>query len=148
MLTGAPKTRAQLAEALRRREVPGEVAEKVLGRFTDVGLIDDEAFAEAWVRARHSGKGLARRALAAELRQRGVDNETVKEAVHTLDEEQEERTARELVRRKLRSVGGVDREKQIRRLVGMLARKGYPPGLAYRVVKEVLNGDADEDGGF
>ncbi|RMI47157.1 recombination regulator RecX [Actinomadura harenae] len=148
LLTGSPRTRAQLADALRRKDIPDDVAERVLGRFTDVGLIDDEAFAQTWVQSRHAGRGLGRRALAAELRRRGVDNEIVSEAVESLDSEQEERRARELVVRRLSSTRGVERTKRVRRLVGMLARKGYPPGMAYRVVKEALDaegGDIDDD---
>lgn len=141
LLTSSPRTRAQLADALRRKDVPDDVAEKVLGRFTDVGLIDDEAFARAWVQSRHAGRGLAKRALAAELRRRGVADETVSDAVEALDPGQEESTARALVDRRLRATHGVDPAKRMRRLVGMLARKGYPPGLSYRVVKEAL---ADE----
>ncbi|MFI0444650.1 recombination regulator RecX [Actinomadura sp. 6N118] len=137
-LATAPRTRAQLADALHRKNIPDDVTENVLGRFTDVGLIDDEAFAQAWVQSRHTGRGLAKRALAAELRQRGVDNETVQDAVEALDPEQEERTARELIARKVASTQGLDPAKRTRRLVGMLARKGYSPGLAYRVVKEAL----------
>lgn len=137
-LTESPRTRAQLADALRRKGVADEVAEAVLGRFADVGLIDDEAFAQAWVQSRHTGRGLARRALAAELRQRGVADETVKDAMEGLGPEQEERTARELVGRKLGGTRRLDPDKRMRRLVGMLARKGYSPGLAYRVVKEAL----------
>ncbi|MFC7566879.1 recombination regulator RecX [Actinomadura namibiensis] len=144
LLTGSPRTRAQLAEALKRKGIPDDVAEGVLGRFADVGLIDDAAFAQAWVQSRHAGRGLARRALAAELRQRGVDQETVSEAVEALDSEQEEVRARELVERKLRSTRGVDPVKRTRRLVGMLARKGYSSGLAYRVVKEVLEAEGDD----
>jgi len=141
LLTAAPRTRAQLADALRRGDVPDEVAERVLGRFSDVGLIDDAAFAQAWVQSRHLGRGLARRALAAELRRRGVAEDTVDEAVETLDPDQEERTARELVDRRLPGTQGLDSAKRMRRLVGLLARKGYSPNLAYRVVKEAL---ADE----
>ncbi|MFB4311065.1 regulatory protein RecX [Actinomadura sp. GTD37] len=138
MLSGSPRTRAQLADALRRKDIPGDVAERVLGRFTDVGLIDDEAFAQAWVQSRHTGRGLAKRALAAELRRRGVASDTVNEAVESLDPAQEEQTARALVLRRLPATRGVDPAKRMRRLVGMLARKGYPPGVAYRVVKEAL----------
>ncbi|MFC5752519.1 regulatory protein RecX [Actinomadura rugatobispora] len=141
-LERGPRTRAQLAEALRRKEVPDEVAERVLGRFTEVGLIDDEAFAQSWVQSRHNGRGLARRALAAELRRRGVAEETVNDAVETLDAEQEEETARRLIARKAAATRGVEPGKRMRRLVGVLARKGYPPGTAYRVVREVL----DEEG--
>jgi regulatory protein len=138
LLSGAPRTRAQLADALRRKDVPDEVAERVLSRFTDVGLIDDAAFSQAWVQSRHIGRGLARRALAAELRQRGVAAETVDEAVETLAPDQEETTARELIARRLHGTRDLDPAKRLRRLVGVLARKGYSPGLAYRVVKEAL----------
>jgi regulatory protein len=141
MLAGAPRTRAQLAEALRRRDVPDEVAERVLGRFSEVGLIDDEAFARAWVQSRHNGRGLAQRALAAELRLRGVADETVDGAVEALDPAQEERTARALVARRLPATAGLDPVKRMRRLMGMLARKGYSPGFSYRIVRESL---ADE----
>jgi len=72
MLTAAPRTRAQLYSALSRRGVPDETAEAVLGRFAEVGLIDDAMFAASWVESRHHGRGLSARALAAELRQRGV----------------------------------------------------------------------------
>jgi regulatory protein len=138
LLTMAPRTRAQLADALQRRGVPDEVAEAVLGRFAEVGLIDDRAFAEAWVQSRHAGRGLARHALAAELRHRGVADETVDEAVSALDPHQEENAARELIARRLAATRGQDPAKRVRRLVGLLARKGYSPGLSYRVVKEAL----------
>ncbi|MFI0409751.1 regulatory protein RecX [Actinomadura sp. 3N508] len=141
LLSASPRTRAQLADALRRKNIPDDVAERVLGRFSDVGLIDDEAFAQAWVQSRHTGRGLARRALAAELRRRGVADETVSDAVESLDPAQEEQTARALVARKLPSTAGVDPAKRMRRLMGMLARKGYSPGLSYRIVREAL---ADE----
>ncbi|GLW97965.1 recombination regulator RecX [Microtetraspora sp. NBRC 16547] len=144
LLTMAPKTRAQLAEALRKREVPEEAAHAVLERFSEVGLIDDEAFAAAWVSSRHAGRGLARRALAQELRHRGVDEDTVNEAVERLDPEQEVETARRLVARKLRGTRGVDPQARTRRLVGMLARKGYGPGLAFRVVREALESEGAE----
>src|SRR4051794_22897618 len=144
LLTGTPRTRRQLADAMRRREIPDEIAERVLSRFEDVGLIDDAAFANAWVESRHHSRGLARRALARELRTRGVEGELVNEAVAQLDPEQEETTARELVDRKLRATRGLDRDKRIRRLAGMLARKGYPEGLALRVVRQALEQEGED----
>ncbi|MCF2533093.1 recombination regulator RecX [Yinghuangia sp. KLBMP8922] len=141
-LTGQPRTRAQLADALKKRGVPDDVADHVLGRFTEVKLIDDAAFAAAWVDTRHQGRGLARRALARELRQRGVDASLVDEAVERLDPEQELATARALVARRLPATRRLDRQARMRRLAGMLARKGYGEGLALRVVREAL--DADE----
>ncbi|MET8870005.1 recombination regulator RecX [Nonomuraea sp. NPDC004580] len=148
LLTMAPKTRAQLAEALRKRDVPEEAAEAVLSRFSELGLINDEAFAAAWVDSRHHGRGLAKRALAAELRHRGVDSETVSEAVERLAPDQEEETARRLVERKLAATRSLDPQKRTRRLAGMLARKGYPSGLAFRVIREALEQEGiemDED---
>lgn len=144
LLAHAPRTRAQLADALRRRGVDDEVAETVLGRFGEVGLIDDTAFAEAWVDSRHAGRGLARRALAAELRRRGVDEDTVRGAVDELSPQREEATARDLVRRKLAATRGKSTEVRVRRAMGMLARKGYSAGLAYRLVQQELEAEGVE----
>ncbi|MFE0346996.1 recombination regulator RecX [Streptomyces griseoluteus] len=144
LLTGTPRTRKQLADALRKREIPDEVAEEVLSRFEEVGLINDSAFADAWVESRHHGRGLARRALARELRTKGVDSALIDEAVGQLDSEQEESTARELVDRKLRATRGLDRDKRLRRLAGMLARKGYPEGMALRVVRQALEEEGED----
>lgn len=135
MLTLQPRTRAELSAALAER---GIAAEAVLGRFTEVGLIDDAAFAQAWVDTRHRGRGLGRRALAQELGRRGIDRDTAGEALEQLDADTEEATARALVERRLPSLRRHDRVVRVRRLVGMLARKGYPPGLAARVVRTAL----------
>ncbi|MBK3628071.1 recombination regulator RecX [Streptomyces sp. MBT49] len=153
LLTGTPRTRKQLADALRKREIPDDVAEEVLSRFEEVGLINDGAFADAWVESRHHGRGLARRALAQELRTKGVDPALIGEAVAQLDAEQEEQTARELVARKLRATRGLDRDKRLRRLAGMLARKGYSEGMALRVVRQALEEEGEnteflEDQGY
>ncbi|MGV9965352.1 recombination regulator RecX [Streptomyces olivaceus] len=144
LLTGTPRTRSQLADALRKREIPDEAAEEVLSRFEEVGLINDSAFADAWVDSRHHGRGLARRALARELRTKGVDATLIDAAVSRLDSEQEEETARELVARKLRATRGLDRDKRLRRLAGMLARKGYPEGMALRVVRQALEEEGED----
>ncbi|MEV5346035.1 recombination regulator RecX [Streptomyces achromogenes] len=144
LLTGTPRTRKQLADALRKREIPEDVAQEVLDRFEEVGLIDDGAFADAWVESRHHGRGLARRALARELRTKGVDSALIEDAVAQLDSEQEEATARELVARKLRATRGLDRDKRLRRLAGMLARKGYPEGMALRVVRQALEEEGED----
>jgi regulatory protein len=138
LLTSAPRTQAQLAAALRKRGIPGDVAEAVLGRFAEVKLIDDTAFAAAWVESRHHGRGLARRALAAELRQRGVARTDIQAAVQSLSPEQEAETARALAAHRLAATRGLPTETRVRRLTGLLARKGYPAGLAYQVVREAL----------
>jgi regulatory protein len=138
LLTAAPRTRAQLADALRRRGVPEDAATAVLARFAEVGLIDDAMFATAWVESRHYGRGLGRMALAAELNQRGVDRAVIQAAVSRLSPETELATARALVERRLAGTAGQPAQVRVRRLAAMLARKGYPSGLAYRVVREAL----------
>jgi regulatory protein len=149
-LTGAPKTRQQLADLLARRGVPESAAEAVLDRFGEVGLIDDAAFARAWVSSRQAGRGLARRALTAELRAKGVDPEVAAEAVDVVDDDDERASAQVLVERRLRAMTRLDRTTASRRLVGMLARKGYGGGVAAAVVREALDQlplpEADDDG--
>jgi regulatory protein len=144
LLTARPRTRDELKKALLRKEIDAELAEQVLGRLDDVGLIDDKAFAEMWVRSRHTYRGMGPRALAVELRRRGVDNDVTAEAVAMVDSDAEEDRARQLVRKRLPSMSSADQQAKIRRLVGMLARKGYSQGLAYRVVKEELANQGEE----
>jgi regulatory protein len=134
LLERAPRTRAELAKAMARRGVPIDAAETVLDRFTEVGLVDDQAFAEAWVRSRHSGRGLAPRALAAELRARGVDQQVAADALAEIGPDDEQDAAVALVRRRLRTMSTLPREVQRRRLVGMLGRKGFGRSLALQVV--------------
>jgi regulatory protein len=141
LLTRQPRTRAELAAALQKRGIPDEAAAAVLDRFGEVGLIDDAAFAAAWVTSRHHGRGLARRALQQELNRRGVAAETVQEALGTLDDETQESTARALVRRRLAATRRLAPDVRTRRLLGMLARKGYPAGLAGRVIRDELRQD-------
>jgi regulatory protein len=138
-LTGAARTRKQLADLLAKKGVPADAATAVLDRFTEVGLIDDAAFASAWVSSRQSGRGLARRALAAELRAKGVDGEVAAAAVAEVDPQDEWDSARRLVERKMPAMSRLDRVTAERRLIGMLARKGYGGGLAGYVVREALD---------
>lgn len=143
-LTAAPKTRAQLEDALGRRGIPVDVISRVLDRFTELNLVDDEAFAQAWVDSRHAGRGLGPRALRAELARRGVADSTVSDAVARIGPEQQAETARRLVRARLPSTEGLDRQRRWRRLVGLLVRRGYNYGVAADAVADVLNEDPPE----
>lgn len=145
-LTGQARSRKELRDRLAKKDVPDELAERLLDRFGEVGLVDDEAFARSWVESRQRSRGLARRALAQELRRKGVDDETARTALDDLDPAQEEQAARDLVRKKLRSLRGVDHATATRRLAGLLARKGYPAGLAFAVVRDELGAAEAEDG--
>lgn len=160
LLSHRARSRSELTEALRRRHVPEDVIGAVLDGFTDVGLIDDPSFAAAWVASRQRTRGLARRALAGELQRRGIDRETSATALEQVSPESEADTARELVRAKLArcrtaDVRGHAGLATARRLASMLARKGYPSGLAYRITREEVAsvcavhefGSCEEDGG-
>lgn len=144
LLERAPRTRAELERALSRRGVPETAAMTVLDRFTEVGLIDDAAFAQAWVDSRHAGRGLGRRALSAELRRRGVGDEAVRDAIAAVSAEDEEAAARALAERKVRALRGLPRDAQLRRVSGLLARRGYPAGLALTVAREVVATAAEQ----
>ncbi len=146
-LTGQARTRKELADKLATKEVPEEVATELLDRFTEVGLIDDSAYARQWVESRHRSRGLAPRALAQELRRKGVGDEDTKAALEQIGEDDQRAAARALVDKKLRSMRGLDAQVATRRLAGLLARKGYSAGLAFSVVREALSelDGADDD---
>jgi regulatory protein len=139
-LTGRARSRSELADKLASKGVPDDIATRLLDRFEEVGLVDDDAFARAWISGRGpgGGKGLARRALAQELRRKGIDDEVARDALDEVDPAEEEEAARVLVRKKLRSLARVDDTVATRRLVGMLARKGYGSGLAFAVVRDEM----------
>jgi regulatory protein len=143
-LAGRARSRKELADKLAQRNVPSELATRLLDRFEEVGLVDDAAFARSWVEGRHTARGLAPRALAQELRRKGVDDEVAREALELIDSDDQEEAARALVRKKLRSLTRFDDATRTRRLVGMLARKGYAPGMAYALVREELGAEAAE----
>lgn len=138
LLTSAPRSRAELARAMAARAVPEQAAEAVLDRFTEVGLVDDAEYARMLVRSRQAERGLARRGLAAELNRHGVPPEVAAQALAEVDDESELATARDLVRRRMAAGRGLDEQVLVRRTVAALARKGYAPGLALRLVREAL----------
>lgn len=142
-LAMAPRSRAELAQKLAQRGCPAEVADAVLDRMTQVGLVDDEAYAHMLVRTQQAGRGLAKRALARELRTKGIEGELADEALSSITDEDERDRARALVDKKLRAMHGLGLDVQTRRLAGMLARKGYSPSLSYAVIREAV-ADAPE----
>lgn len=142
-LERGPRTRAQLEEACARRNVPEWAVARLLDRFTELGLVDDRAFAQAWVRSRHAGRGLGRRALRHELLTRGVDRDIVDAAVAEVTLDDEDAAAAALVRARLPGMQRLDPLTRRRRLVGLLTRRGYPPEVAARLVGQQL-ADAED----
>jgi len=139
LLTVRARTRAELAGHLAKRGFPDDAADAVLNRLEAVGLIDDEDFAEQWVRSRQANAGKGKRALAAELRTKGVEAELIAGVLDGIDAGAERSRAEQLVERRLRrEVLDGDDAKVVRRLVGMLARRGYSQSMAASVVTDAV----------
>ena len=139
-LTVRSRTRSELAGHLAKRGYPDDVSEAVLSRLATVGLIDDADFADQWVRSRRARAGKGKRALAAELRTKGVDADVIAAALDGIDAAAERERAEQLVEQKLRreALADADDTKVMRRLVGMLARRGYSQNMAVAVVSDGL----------
>ncbi|WP_299165315.1 regulatory protein RecX [uncultured Arthrobacter sp.] len=139
----APRSRFQLLTKLLERDIPEQVAVEILDRYEEVQLIDDAEFARMWVRSRAQTRSLARSAIKRELADKGITGELAEEALSQRTDEDERSAAEDLVRRKMRPIADpadrASRDKQVRRLVAMLARKGYAPSLAFSIVKDVLD---------
>ncbi len=140
-LTGQARSRHELEVALADRDVPGDVSRAVLDRFEEVGLVDDAAFADAWVHSRHLSRGLSRRALLQELRRKGVDDAIASDTLDGISLDAERAAARTLVEQKLAATRRLAPHTRFRRLVGLLARKGYSSSLAMAVVREAIAED-------
>ncbi|WP_308036469.1 regulatory protein RecX [Arthrobacter sp. zg-Y1110] len=149
-LTASPKSRRQLETKLAEKEIPPEAAAAVLDRFEEVQLVDDAEFARLWVRSRSQSKSLARGALRRELTEKGIAPDLAAEALEQVSADDELEAARALARKKLQASADLSdrgvRDKQTRRLVGMLARKGYSPSLGFRVAAEVIGEGRDARG--
>lgn len=147
LLAVRARSRAELARRLAEKGYTEEITDLALARLAEVGLIDDAAFAEQWVQSRHTFSGKGRQALAQELRRKGVARSDAEPALEAISSDDETARATELVRRKLRTMPrDLDADKTLRRLVGMLARRGYSSATAFTVVKAELAGieSADE----
>lgn len=138
-LDHAPRTRVELERYLTQRGIPDEAATTVLDRFTEVGLIDDLAYARGWVTSRHGTRGLGKRAVAQELRRKGVTDDIIAEALDPIDPDQERTRALQLARSRYPQVMNLPYATQVRRLMGALTRRGYDVGLASAVVREVIS---------
>ena len=139
LLTVRARTRDELAGQLAKRGYPDDVSTRVLDRLADVGLVDDVDFAEQWVHSRRVNAGKGKRALAAELHTKGVDKDVITSVLGDINPDAERDRAEELVRKKLRRENLSDDDLRLRRrLVAMLARRGYSQTMAYDVVSAEL----------
>ncbi|MBJ7290110.1 regulatory protein RecX [Williamsia sp.] len=139
------RSRHELRTRLLDKDFEPAEVDSVLDRLAGVGLVDDRDFAHQWVRARHTYSAKGRTALRHELRTKGVDPGIIAEAVGTIDDDDERARAAELLDKKIGRVpidaldDRAERDRHLRRLVGMLARRGYGPGIAMELVRTALD---------
>ena len=144
ILNQRPRSIFELRGRLREAEFAEPIIEQVIADFIEAKLLDDQEFALQWVqqRARHRGK--SRRILDAELQEKGVSERIRQIALEEISDRDEENNARAVAMKRASMIGRcpesrADYEKQLRRIVGALARRGFSSGLSYRLAKEALD---------
>lgn len=138
-LSNAPRTRKELAQDLKKKKIEEDIAQLALDRFEELGLINDQTFSDNFVSNTHQRRKLGKKALKQQLRSKGVSEEIANQAVSQISETDEFQAALALALKKMRSIQHDDPQSQIRKIVGLLARKGYSAGLSFQVAKEVIN---------
>jgi len=140
-LNAAPRTRKDLHDDLLKREIPEQVADEVLDRFTELGLINDSDYAELFVASRRRSRGTARPVLRQELRRKGVGDDEIHAALECITDDDEFERARALVRSKHPALSRLDPATRQRRLMGLLMRRGYSASTAAAAIRDELNAD-------
>ncbi len=143
-LNYAPRSRKELLDKMTSKAVPPDIAEQVLDRLTEVGLIDDRAYAQMLVRSKQNSRKLAKRALSVELSKKGITGEVAQEVLGEISDDDERELARAAVDKKLRSMSALDIDTVKRRLSGLLARKGFSSAVSMAVIREALAQRASE----
>ncbi|WP_084100357.1 regulatory protein RecX [Demequina sp. NBRC 110051] len=141
LLTHSARSSAQLRDGLVSRDVPEEIADAVVARYQEVGLLDDAVLAGTIARTRHHERGKSRRAIQQELARKGFEAQDVENALEQITDEDEHQAARALARKRWDQLAGVDYDARVRRVVGMLGRRGYSPSLAFALVKDFSRAD-------
>lgn len=136
-LSRSMKTRYQLANILQKREIPEEIAEAVLDRFTEAQLIDDAAFARAFVNSRLAISGKSKSVIARELKQKGVSAEDAAAALDIIDPELENQTAYSIAKKRYQQLSSLAPEVRKRRLMGFLMRRGFSSALTSRILRDL-----------
>ncbi|AQQ15455.1 Regulatory protein RecX [Corynebacterium glaucum] len=148
LLDQRARSRHELRERLLKAEFEEDLVEEVLDSLERSRLLDDKAFAREWVRQRAAARGKSARALDLELRDKGVAADIRADALSQVSPEDEEAQARVLAEKKARAVKAppTDRQeydKHLRRVVGVLARRGYSSEMSLRVARETLDARID-----
>ena len=137
-LSRSMKTRFQLQEILKKREIPDEIAQLALDRFTEAQLIDDAVFAAAYVRTRlENGRSVS--AIRGELRRKGVAQKLIDAELVDVDSDREQEIANKLAANRYSRMLNLEAEVRKRRLLGFLQRRGFSQSIAYRAISNAAS---------
>jgi regulatory protein len=134
-LSRSAKSTKQLREILAKREIDPAIAESVLERFTEVGLIDDKAFAETLVSSRRKFKGSSKSVIKRELSDKGIEPHIIEQVTSEISPESEIELACDLAARRIRQMTQLERDIRFRRLSGYLLRKGFSSSIVSIAVR-------------
>jgi regulatory protein len=146
LLAQQPRTRAELERSLARAAVPDDAAAAVLDRLSQVGLVDDTVYAQAYMRTGIGVRRRGTRSLRAELRARGVAPDVIEAAAAQVDEGDERATALALASRRAAGLVRLAPDVRRRRLTGLLLRRGFGASVVSEVVAQVLAESEDDEG--
>lgn len=137
MLSVRDYSRADLHEKLLTKEHPEDAVEVVLTKLERAGLINDAEYAKNFVRVQRENRALSKMALKRELGKKGIAESYISQAVDDVADEHE--VAFGIAMKKARSTVGLPRETRMRRILGMLARRGFAQGLSMDVTRRALD---------
>lgn len=149
LLDHRARFRSELRTRLLGLEFDEDTVEEVLDDLQGTGLLNDELFAREWVRSRAQRRGKSRMVLNRELQQKGVGPEHRAQALAQISDDDEEARARAIAQKKARSLRSIpetyeEQQKELRKIVGMLARRGFNQGMSLRIARVALNQRVDE----
>ena len=125
----------EVRENLLKHEIPEPVIEEVIKRLQETNLLNDQQFAQAWVENRNTFRPRSRRALAMELRHKGLDDEVVQDTLN--NNVDENALALEAARKYVRKVQQLEWPNFRQRLGGFLGRRGFSYGIVAPVLRQV-----------
>lgn len=145
-LNNRPRAEAEVWRRLREHQIPDEAILPAIERLRSSGLINDTQFAKDWVENRSTFRPRGCRALAMEMRQRGIPGETIQEAIADIDEEA---LALQAARKQARKLQGVEWLDFRRKLSSFLSRRGFSYAtiapVVIRIWKELENPETNFD---
>jgi regulatory protein len=134
LISYRPRSEAEVQNNLKKHQVPEETIHAVVARLRETGILNDQKFAEAWIENRATFRPRSRFALRMELKQKGVNEETIEEALADVDDEVQ---AYEAAQKKARQLRNKEEQEFKRKLFGFLARRGFNYDVASPVVKNL-----------